>query len=199
MGVMIDGSYHVNDPAPDSYEGGEFKRATSTIRNWITTDGPFPPDSGRYHLFVAWNCPWAHRALLARAILQLEDQISVSYARPRRTDQGWVFDTDGAYADTELGMTAIHQVYALQNPGYTGRLTVPVLWDRQTGQIVSNESADILRMFGAFGDPDLYPNALHSSIDDWNTRIYDTVNNGVYKSGFATTQDAYEEIGRAHV
>lgn len=194
MGVMIDGTYHADDPGPDTSEGGRFKRAESKIRDWITPDGPFTPDPGRYHLYVAWNCPWAHRSLLARTILGLEDAISVSFARPRRTDQGWVYDADGEYADRELGVSAVHEVYARQRPGYTGRLTVPVLWDRQTEQIVSNESADIVRMFGAFGrGPDLYPEPHRKKIDAWNDLIYATVNNGVYRAGFARTQEAYDE------
>lgn len=194
MGVMIDGTYHADDPGPDTSEGGRFKRAESKIRDWITADGPYTPEPGRYHLYVAWNCPWAHRALLARAILGLQDAISVSYARPRRTDQGWVYDAEGEYADPELGVGAIHKVYARQRPGYTGRLTVPVLWDRRTEQIVSNESADIIRMFGRFGrGPDLYPEAHRAKIDAWNDRIYATLNNGVYRAGFARTQEAYDE------
>ena len=193
MGVMIRGVYHAEDPGPDTTEGGEFMRAASTIRNRIAADGTFPPEPGRYHLYAAWNCPWAHRALLARVILGLEDAITVAYARPRRTDDGWVYDPSGDYADPELGVTALHQVYARQSPGYTGRLTVPVLWDRRTRQIVSNESADIVRMFGAFGrGPDLYPDDLAGGIDAWNDLIYRTVNNGVYRAGFARTQDAYD-------
>lgn len=192
MGVMIDGTYHAEDPGPDTTEGGEFKRAASNIRDWISADGPFTPDLGRYHLYVAWNCPWAHRALLTRAVMGLEDAISVSVARPRRTDQGWVYDADGEYSDGLLGVHAIHEVYAHQTPAYTGRLTVPVLWDKHSGQIVSNESADIVRMLGAFGrGPDLYPEPLRAQIDDWNARIYATVNNGVYRAGFARTQEAY--------
>ena len=192
MGVMIDGRYRVEDPGPDTTEGGEFKRAAAKIRSWITPDGPFTPDAGRYHLYLAWNCPWAHRALLARVILGLEDVISVSMARPRRTDQGWVYDESGEYADAELGVRAVHEVYARQRPGYTGRLTVPVLWDRVTEQIVSNESADVVRMLGLFGGPDLYPEAHRAEIDAWNERIYATVNNGVYRAGFARTQEAYD-------
>ncbi len=201
MGAMIDGDYHVKDPDPDSYAGGEFKRARSDIRHWITADGAagppgdggFTPDPGRYHLYAAWNCPWAHRALLARVMLGLEAAISVSYARPRRTDDGWVFDEDGAFADPELKVAALHQVYARQSPGYTGRITAPVLWDRRTQQIVSNESADIVRMLGTFGSgPNLYPAPLQADIDSWNDLIYRTVNNGVYRAGFARTQDAYD-------
>jgi putative glutathione S-transferase len=193
MGVMINGTYHAEDPGPDTTSGGEFKRAEAKIRDWITPDGPFTPDADRYHLYVAWNCPWAHRALIAREILNLQSTISVSYARPRRTDQGWIFDETGEFSDPELGVSAIHQVYAYQSPGYTGRCTMPVLWDRETAQTVSNESADIIRMFAAFNSgPDLYPDALKPQIDVWNHRIYPNLNNGVYRAGFARTQDAYD-------
>ncbi len=189
---MLDGRYLEDDPGPDTQAGGAFERAKSTIRNWITPDGPFTPDAGRYHLYAAWNCPWAHRVLLTRAVLGLEEGISVSVARPRRTDQGWVFDEDGAFADQVLGVASLHEVYARQKPGYTGRITVPALWDRKTGQIVSNESADLVRMLGAFGGRDLYPMRLRPQIDAWNDRIYPGLNNGVYRAGFARTQAAYE-------
>ena len=186
MGVMIDGTYQAQDPVPDTDASGEFKRATTTIRDWISPTGPFAPDAGRYHLYAAWNCPWAHRALLARTILGLSDTITVAYARPRRTDQGWVYDAHGEFSDAELGVSALHQVYARQRGGFTGRLTVPVLWDRPSEQIVSNESADIVQMFGAFGQgPDLCPQALRGTIEKWNTLIYATVNNGVYRAGCA--------------
>ncbi|MCG6902736.1 MAG: glutathione S-transferase C-terminal domain-containing protein, partial [Rhodobacter sp.] len=197
MGIMIDGAYLPDDPDPDTDADGAFRRAASTIRHWITTDGPFTPDAGRYHLYVAWNCPWAHRALLTRAILGLEDAISLAYARPRRTEQGWVFDEAGAYTDQCLGVASLHQVYARQRPAYTGRITVPVLWDRESGQIVSNESADIVRMLAAFGrGPDLAPAALMPEIERWNDLIYRTVNNGVYRAGFARTQAAYDSAVR---
>ena len=193
MGVMIDGVYHVEDPDVDTDAGGEFKRAATTIRDWITPKGRFTPDPGRYHLYVAWNCPWAHRTLLARSILGLEDVITVAYARPRRTEQGWVYDADGPFSDPLLHVTSLPEVYSRQKPGFTGRLTVPVLWDRQSKQIVSNESADILRMFAAFGRlPDLYPAALADKIDGWNDLIYTGLNNGVYRAGFARTQAAYD-------
>ena len=193
MGVMIDGVFHSADPGPDTTEGGEFRRKDATIRDWITETGPFTPDPGRYHLYAAWNCPWAHRALLARTILGLTDAITVAYALPRRTDQGWVYATDGPHSDPLLGVAALHEVYARQDPPYTGRLTVPVLWDRKTGRIVSNESADIVRMLTAFGrGPDLYPDHLRDDIDRWNDLIYRSVNNGVYRAGFARTQEAYE-------
>ncbi len=194
MGVMIDGTYIVDDPAPQTDQDGEFRRKASTLRNWTTRDGPFTPDAGRYHLFVAWNCPWAHRALLTRAVLGLQDAISVSFAKPRRTDQGWVFDADGGFSDPLLGVSAVHEVYGRHRPVYTGRITVPVLWDTQTESIVSNESADIVRMLGAAFDDTarLYPADLASQIDAWNDLIYPTFNNGVYRAGFARTQAAYD-------
>ena len=193
MGLMLNGTYLVDDPGPDTREGGEFQRAKSTLRDLITPDGRLTPDIGRYHVYAAWNCPWAHRVLLARAILRLENKISVAVAKPRRTDQGWVFDPSGDYADPELSALSLHQVYSRQTPAYTGRITVPVLWDRKTNHIVSNESADIIRMLGAFGGPDLYPDALRKDIDAWNARIYPGLNNGVYRTGFARTQEAYEK------
>ena len=194
MGVMINGVYDADDPGPGTTKNGAYERAKSTLGNWITPDGPYPPEPGRYHLFVAWNCPWAHRTLLVRALLGLEDAISVSVAKPRRTDQGWVFDTDGAFADPELGASAVHEVYAQQRPAYTGRITVPVLWDKHTQQIVSNESADIVRMLGTAFDPArrLCPSELLKDIDRWNTLIHTRVNNGVYRAGFARTQEAYD-------
>lgn len=192
MGLMLDGTYIVDDPGPDTIKGGAFERGKTTIRDWITAAGPFTPDPGRYHVFVAWNCPWAHRVLLTRAILRLEEAISISVALPRRTDQGWVFDAEGAFADGELCVASLHEVYARQSPAYTGRITVPALWDRATAQIVSNESADIVRMLGAFGGPDLYPEALRPQIDAWNDRIFPGLNNGVYRAGFARSQEAYE-------
>ena len=193
MSVMIKGKFHARDPDPATAKGGEFQRAASTIRHWITLDERYAPEAGRYHLFVAWNCPWAHRALLARTLLDLEGIISVSYARPRRSTDGWVFDEDGPFSDPEMGATALHQVYARQQPAYTGRLTVPVLWDRETGSIVSNESADIVRMLGSFGGGiDLWPAGSTPEIEEWNALIYAKVNNGVYRAGFARTQTAYD-------
>ncbi|WP_299598724.1 glutathione S-transferase C-terminal domain-containing protein [uncultured Tateyamaria sp.] len=194
MGVMIEGVYAAEDPGPGTTKNGAYERAKSTLRNWITTDGPFTPDAGRYHLFVAWNCPWAHRTLLVRAVLGLQDAISISIAKPRRTDQGWVFDSEGEYADTELDAQAVHQVYARQRPAYTGRITVPVLWDKDTQQIVSNESADIVRMLATTFDTNrqLCPPQHVAEIDRWNTLIHAKINNGVYRAGFARTQEAYD-------
>ncbi len=206
MGVMIEGTYHADDPGPDTTQGGAFRRAASTIRNWITPDGApgatgrggFTPDAGRYHLYAAWNCPWAHRVVLTRALLDLGDEISIAFARPRRTDQGWVYDPDGPFSDPELGINALHEVFAIEAPAYTGRLTVPVLWDRETRSIVSNESADIVRMLGTTWDPDrrLCPPDQIAAIDRWNALIYPTLNNGVYRAGFARTQEAYEAGAR---
>lgn len=194
MGVMIDGVYDVNDPDPGTTKNGAYERAKSTLRSWITADGPFTPDPGRYHLFVAWNCPWAHRTMLVRAVLGLQHAISVSIALPRRTEQGWVFARHGEFVDTELGAQAVHEVYARQRPAYTGRITVPILWDKHTRQIVSNESADIVRMLGTAFDPDrhLCPKDHLDKIDHWNNLIHAKVNNGVYRAGFARTQDAYD-------
>ncbi len=191
MGYMVEGIYHIGDDVTQTLPSGAWERSRSTVRNWIGTN-EFPADAGRYHLFVAWNCPWAHRALLIRAIKGLGD-ISVSCAKPNRDDQGWVFDESGAFSDPLLGVRAIHEVYSADPMRYTGRLTVPVLWDKVQGRMVSNESADIVRMLNAqFDGPDLYPEGLRDRIDAWNVLIYETVNNGVYRAGFASTQEAYE-------
>ncbi|WP_223424474.1 glutathione S-transferase family protein [Tateyamaria pelophila] len=194
MGVMIEGTYHQDDPGPDSTRGGAYERAKSTLRDWITPTGPFQAAPGRYHLFVAWNCPWAHRTLLVRAVLGLEHAISISIAQPRRTADGWVFDKTGAFSDPVLKVSALHEVYGKQPAPYTGRVTVPVLWDKNTSQIVSNESADIARMLALYFDPGrrLVPKALEAEIESWNARIHSKINNGVYRAGFARTQEAYD-------
>lgn len=192
MGYMIEGIYHTGDDVTKTLPDGAWERSRSTVRHRIG-DTDFPAETGRYHLFVAWNCPWAHRALLTRAIKGLED-ITVSYARPNRNDQGWVFDETGAFSDPLLGVRALHEVYSADPMQYTGRLTVPVLWDKRQGRMVSNESADIVRMLNAaFDGPELYPTALQGQIDDWNDLIYETVNNGVYRAGFASAQAPYEK------
>ncbi|WP_316249250.1 glutathione S-transferase family protein [Roseicyclus sediminis] len=192
---MIGGVYHVEDPGPDTVEGGEFRRAEATIRHRITRDGSsgFPAEVGRYHLYAAWNCPWAHRALLMRVEKGLEDAVSVAHARPRRTEAGWVFDAEGAYSDPALGVAALHEVYAREAAPYTGRVTVPLLWDKVAGRAVSNESAEIVRMLNdAFPGPDLAPPELLDEIEGWNARIHRDLNNGVYRAGFARTQEAYD-------
>ncbi|MBO6674622.1 MAG: glutathione S-transferase C-terminal domain-containing protein [Rhizobiales bacterium] len=207
MGYMVGGTYHIGDDVTQTLQSGEWERSKSTVRHWITVDGApgltgdggFKAEHGRYHLFVAWNCPWAHRTLVTRALKGLEEAISVSYARPNRTDQGWVFDEAGPFADPLLGVQAVHEVYSRDSMDYTGRLTVPVLWDKRQNRMVSNESADIMRMLGlAFdGGPELYPLGLQGDIDRWNDTIYASVNNGVYRVGFASTQEAYEKAAHA--
>lgn len=198
MGVMIGGTYHPDDPAPDTSLDGAYRRAASTVRDRITADGPYRPEPGRYHLYAAWNCPWAHRALLTRVLLGLENAISVSIACPRRTSDGWIFDADGAFGDPGLGVRSLHEVYARQTPPYTGRVTVPVLWDRKTKRIVSNESAEIVRMFGLEFDPmrRIFPQELEEPIERWNNVIHPSLNNGVYRAGFARTQAAYDDAVR---
>jgi glutathionyl-hydroquinone reductase len=187
---------------------GGFVRQTSSFRNWITPDGSpgptgnggFKAEAGRYHLYVALICPWASRTLIARTLKGLEDAISVSIVEPVLTDQGWRFgDYPGASRDALNGDTYLHEIYTKADPTFTGRATVPVLWDKQRRTIVNNESADIVRMlnagFGALADGmfDLYPEDLRAEIDALNDRIYPRLNNGVYRAGFATTQEAYEE------
>jgi putative glutathione S-transferase len=209
VGVMIDGRWTTDEDASKLvYEGGRWLRQPSAIRHWITADGRpgpsgdggFKAEPGRYHLFVSYGCPWAHRTLLFRRLKGLTDQISVSMALPRRSDDGWIFaDEPGEHYDSCLGKHALWEVYAASHPGFTGRVTVPLLYDKQTKRAVSNESADIVRMlnsaFNTVGanSPDFYPAPLREEIDVLNQRIYDNLNNGVYRAGFATTQDAYEE------
>jgi putative glutathione S-transferase len=187
---------------------GGFVRQISGCRHWVTPDGSpgptgdgdFKAEPGRYHLYVALICPWASRTLLARKLKGLDAAISISVVEPALTDQGWRFgDYPGADRDTLNNATYMHEVYTRADPQYTGRATVPVLWDKQRGIIVNNESADIVRMlnsgFGALATStlDLYPSALRGEIDALNERIYPSLNNGVYRAGFATTQAAYEE------
>ncbi len=204
---MVDGRYYAEDDVAKTLPSGEWERARSVVRHWVTPDGrPGPTGEGgfaaeadRYHLYVAWNCPWAHRTLLARALKKLDGLISISAARPNRNEQGWVYDADGPFSDPLLGVSALHEVYSKDPVPYTGRLTVPVLWDKRRGRMVSNESADIVRMLNtAFRDiapesADLYPEDLSNEIEDWNDLIYRMVNNGVYRAGFASTQNAYEK------
>lgn len=177
---------------------GEFVRTVAAFRNWVTADGPsgYPAEPGRYHLYVSLACPWAHRTLISRAVKKLDQAVPVSVVEPVMTDQGWSFS--GTLPDHANGFSHLHQLYSAARPHYCGRVTVPVLWDTQTRTIVNNESAEIVRMlnqaFNAFGDPtvDLYPEPLCTEIDRLNTFIYDSINNGVYRCGFASTQTAYE-------
>ena len=189
--------------------GGKFERTTTTFRNWITPDGApgptgeggFPAASGRYHLYVSYACPWAHRTLIFRALKGLDDHIGVSVVHPDMLSDGWEFrtDFDGATGDRLFDLPYLRDIYTRADPNISGRVTVPVLWDKTRGTIVSNESAEIIRMFNSAFDgitgnrDDYWPVELRDEIEGVNARIYDTVNNGVYKAGFATTQEAYDE------
>ncbi len=207
--MLVDGRWDANwQPVQGVDAKGGFVRKDSTFRNWVTPDGRpgptgeggFPAAAGRYHLYVALVCPWASRTLAARALKRLEGAVSVSAVEPSLTEQGWRFGRFPGAAATSLdGDTFLHQVYTRADPHISGRATVPVLWDRQRCTIVNNESADILRMlttgFGDLADStyDLYPAHLAAEIDALGDDIYPTLNNGVYRAGFATTQAAYEE------
>jgi putative glutathione S-transferase len=207
MGLLIDGRWHEAwyDTAST---GGRFQRQASAFRHWVTVDGSpgpsgsggFRAEAGRYHLYVSLACPWAHRALIMRRLKGLEDAISVSVVHWLMAGEGWTFqDGPGVVPDGVNGARVLHEVYTAADPRYTGRVTVPVLWDKQRRTIVNNESSEIIRMLNAAFDGvgaapgDYYPAALRAEIDALNARIYDTLNNGVYKAGFATTQAAYDE------
>jgi putative glutathione S-transferase len=207
MGLLIDGIWH--DRWYDTAKtGGRFKREDSRFRNWVTPDGAHGPTGeggfaaapGRFHLYASLACPWAHRTLIFRRLKRLEDVVSVSVVHWHMGENGWEFrDGPGCTPDHVGGARYLHEVYTRAKADYTGRATVPVLWDKERGTIVNNESAEIIRMFnGAFdewGDASVnfYPEALRDEIDEINARVYKAINNGVYKTGFATTQDAYEE------
>ncbi len=207
MGLLIDGEWH--DKWYDTGKtGGAFVRSESAFRNWITPDGApgpsgeggFPAESGRYHLYVSLACPWAHRTLIFRKLKELEDHIGVSVVHPDMLSDGWTFDASypGATGDRLYGLPFARDIYLKARPDISGRVTVPILWDRERETIVSNESSEIIRMFNSAFDgitgntDDYWPEELREAIEPVNARIYDTVNNGVYKSGFATTQEAYE-------
>ncbi|MFG6159504.1 glutathione S-transferase family protein [Halomonas sp. 1390] len=207
--MLVNGVWQENwQPVQAKDEQGRFIRQTSPFRHWITPDGApgptgeggFKAESGRYHLYVAYICPWASRALMVRALKGLKDVIDVTVVNPRLTDQGWQFGGyPGADEDTLNGARYLHELYTRADPQVSGRATVPVLWDKRTGTIVSNESADIVRMLnGAFAGikeqgPDLYPADLAVEIDALNAYLYADLNNGVYQAGFASSQQAYEE------
>jgi putative glutathione S-transferase len=192
-------------PLAREQSNGAFLRQESRFRRWVTDDGSteFPAQADRYHLYVARACPWAHRTIIARRLMGLEDAIGVSFVDPIRADDtGWAF-TGGEYVDSVNGFDFLSRAYTATDPGYDARVTVPVLWDKQSGVVVSNESSDILRMLGTVFAPfashpvDLCPVPLRSEIDELNDRIYDNVNNAVYKAGFARRQDVYESEVRA--
>jgi glutathionyl-hydroquinone reductase len=210
MGLLVEGQWTERwyDTAAS---GGRFVRPEAIFRNWITPDGArgptgkggFKAESGRYHLYVSLACPWAHRTLIFRVLKKLETAISVSVTHWLMGERGWTFEEGtGVVPDPVLGARYLYEIYTRSNPTYTGRVNVPVLWDKQRNEIVSNESSEIIRMFnsafdGAGAEPgDFYPVELRDEIDALNARIYSNVNNGVYKAGFATTQAAYEEAVR---
>jgi len=201
MGLLIEGRWH--DQWYDTKStGGRFVRENSQFRDWISADGHtgFPAEAHRYHLYVSLACPWAHRTLIFRKLKQLEDIIGVSVVSPYMGENGWTFDPDEAgVGDSVNHKDYLHQIYTLAKPDYTGRVLVPVLWDKQEQTIVSNESADIIRMLNSEfnhltgNTVDYYPAALRQAIDHINAQVYQSVNNGVYRCGFATSQQAYEE------
>lgn len=207
MGLLVDGKWQ--DQWYDTKStGGRFERSGSQFRNWITRDGSpgpsgnggFQAEAGRYHLYVSYACPWAHRTLIMRALKGLESLIDVSVVGMTMLENGWTFETqDGSSGDPLFDKVFLHEIYTKADPDYSGRVTVPVLWDKKQHTIVSNESADIIRMFNSAFDHlgakpgDYWPEGLRADIELVNERIYHTVNNGVYKSGFATTQAAYLE------
>ena len=204
MGFLLDGVWR--DDAPNTDAHGRFVRQASRYHNWVTPDGArgpsgeggFPAAAGRYHLYVSLACPWAHRTLIFRKLKRLDDVISVSVVDPIMGPEGWVFSSP----EPVEGKKRLSDIYLVANPDYTGRVTVPVLWDKERRTIVNNESSEIIRMlnsaFAAFTPDraDYYPHALRSEIDAINAEIYETVNNGVYRAGFAGSQEAYEEACR---
>jgi putative glutathione S-transferase len=205
MGLLINGVWHEQEPA--ATKDGHFERRDSAFRNWITPDGrPGPTGqdgfravAGRYHLYVSLACPWAHRTLIMRTLKGLQDIIPISVTHWLMAENGWTFAAgEGVIPDPIYNSRAVHELYSRADSDYSGRATVPILWDRHTQTIVNNESADIIRMLGSAFDQtgakpgDYYPKASRADIDAINQRVYDTLNNGVYKAGFATTQAAYE-------
>jgi len=207
MGLLQDGKW-VDKWYDTESTGGRFVRKLPQFRSWVTTDGEagptgdagFKAEADRYHLYVSLACPWAHRTLIYRSLKGLEDMIPLSVVHWYMTDNGWEFQPgDGVIPDPLHGAKYMHQIYTAAMPDYSGRVTVPVLWDKNTNTIVSNESPEIIRMFNSAFDGvgakpgDFYPESLRAEIDMLNTRIYESVNNGVYKCGFATTQEAYDE------
>lgn len=207
MGLLVDGKWHT-DWYDTKATDGRFVRKAPSFRNWVTKDGSagpsgdagFKAEAGRYHLYVSLACPWAHRTLIFRSLKGLEDMITVSVVNAYMADEGWTFFAGNDVVEDFVNQKQrMHEVYTLAEPDYTGRVTVPVLWDKKLNTIVSNESPEIIRMLNsAFDDigakeGDYYPEALRTEIDELNDFIYPNVNNGVYRAGFATTKEAYEE------
>ena len=207
MGLLVDGVWQA-EAGKWADSKGRMRRPDSTLRNWITPDGGpgptgrggFKAEAGRYHLYIARACPWAHRAAIFRELKGLQNMIGLSVTHWRMLENGWTFEpAPGVIPDTINDARYLYELYVKSEPGYSGRVTVPVLWDKQTSRIVNNESADIIRMLNSAFDGigakagDYYPEALRAEIDAVNTRVYDTLNNGVYRAGFAGSQEAYDE------
>ena len=199
MGMFINGKWKIDVVNPKTTSGA-FERLPTTFRHQISSDGPFKPESGRYRLIVSHACPWAHRTMIFRSIKQLESHIPIAVVNPYMLDYGWDFnDYSGVIKPDFCNAKCLGDIYIMSDPTFTGRVTVPVLWDTKTNQIVNNESSEIIRMFNtAFNDLtdntiDLYPSDLVHHIDEWNEKIYHSINNGVYKSGFARSQDVYNQ------
>ncbi|QYJ15148.1 Glutathionyl-hydroquinone reductase YqjG [Rubrobacter xylanophilus DSM 9941] len=199
MGMLVQGEWVAEDRLSD--EQGRFVRRESRFRDRVTADGSsgFAAEPGRYHLYVSWACPWAHRTAIMRRLKGLEEVVSLSSVLPHMGEDGWEFAPSGEFADPLYGARYLRELYLKADPDYTGRVTTPVLWDRRESTIVNNESREIMRMldreFGAFArnDADLCPEELREEVDRALDELYDPVNNGVYRAGFATTQEAYEE------
>lgn len=207
MGLLVEGKWQ-SDAGRWADAKGRMQRPDSILRNWITPDGSpgptgrsgFKAEAGRYHLYIARACPWAHRTAIFRELKGLQHMIGLSVTHWLMLENGWTFDpAPGVVPDTVNNARYLYELYARSEPGYSGRVTVPVLWDKQTARIVNNESADIIRMLNSAFDGlgatpgDYYPEELRAEIDAVNSRVYDTLNNGVYKAGFAGSQDAYDE------
>jgi putative glutathione S-transferase len=204
VGVLIEGAWREEELPQETSAAGEFKRVESAFRDRITADGSsgYKAEAGRYHLYVAWNCPWAHRVLIYLAVKKLQHAISVAYAIPGLRENGWTFEDNAKFPDCTPdrvnGFRFLYQAYQAANPRYTGKVTVPTLWDTKTKRIVNNESSEIIRMLNsefrgiAGDDTDYYPEPLRAEIDRINEFVYTRINNGVYRCGFAKTQAAYE-------
>lgn len=204
MGMLIDGLW-TEDVPPETGASGEFRRIASAFHDRVTADGSsgYPAVAGRYHLYVGYHCPWAHRTIMFRALKDLEDAITISYCLPYFRENGWTYALRPEAPDCTLdqinGFDYLHQAYSKADPRYTGKVTIPVLWDKVTNKIVNNESSEIIRMLNsafvgiAGNDKDFYPAALRTQIDEINDYVYANVNNGVYRTGFARSQTAYDE------
>ena len=203
MGVLIEGQWRDEELPQERGQGGDFRRADSRFRDRITADGSsgFKAEAGRYHLYVAHGCPWAHRTLIFRALKNLEGAISVAYSVPGLKDEGWMYEPNAAFPDCTPdmvnGFRYLHQAYTASEAHYTGKVTVPTLWDKKTRRVVNNESSEIIRMLnsefkGIANDVDFYPASLRAEIDRINDVVYANINNGVYRCGFARSQAAYD-------